>query len=133
MWQTRQTRANRFEKGARFFKEVIEYLKNNCLEKDSVVNYDETWRCAKMASKFWKRHVWCLVNLQARVAIYCYEDGARGCKVLKGILEGRVLRALQTDGYNVYLYLDDGMLDIDHVCCMAHAGGKFKYAVEIEH
>lgn len=124
MWQSRQTITNRFEKGARFFKEVIEYLKNNCLEKDSVVNYDETWRCAKMASKFWKRHVWCLVNLQARVAIYCYEDGARGCKVLKGILEGRVLRALQTDGYNVYLYLDDGMLDIDHVCCMAHAGAS---------
>ena len=42
-------------------------------------------------------------------------------------------RALQTDGYNVYLYLDDEMLDIDHVYCMAHMRAKFKYAVEIEH
>ena len=42
------------------------------------------------------------------------------------------MRALQTDGYNVYLYLDDEMLDIDHVCCMAHVRAKFKYAAEIE-
>lgn len=34
------------------------------------------------------------------------------------------------DGYNVYLYLDSEMVDIDHVCCMAHARDKFKYAAE---
>ena len=51
----------------------------------------------------------------------------------RDILEGRELRALQTDGYNVYLYLDNEMLDIDHVCCMAHVRAKFKYAAEIEH
>ncbi len=51
----------------------------------------------------------------------------------EGHLEGRELRALQTDGYNVYLYLDDEKLDIDHVCCMAHVRAKFKYAAEIEH
>ena len=130
---SRQTITNWQEKGSRFFKGVIEYLKNNCLEKASVVNCDETWCRVKVAGKFRKRYVWCLVNRQAKVAIYCYEDGSRGRKALKGILEGSELRALQTDGYNVYLYLDDEMLDIDHVCCMAHVRAKFKYAAEIEH
>ena len=130
---SRQTITNWLEKGSRFFKGVIEYLKDNCLEKDSVVNCDETWCRVKVAGKFHKRYVWCLVNRQARVAIYCYEDGSRGRKALKDILEGSELRALQTDGYNVYLYLDNEMLDIDHVCCMAHVRAKFKYAAEIEH
>ena len=130
---SRQTITNWLERGSRFFKSAIEYLKNNCLEKDSVVNCDETWCRVKVAGKFRKRYVWCLVNRLERVAIYCYEDGSRGRKALKEILEGRELRALQTDGYNVYLYLDDEMLDIDHVCCMAHVRAKFKYAAEIEH
>ena len=130
---SRQTITNWLEKGSRFFKGAMEYLKNNCLEKDSVVNCDETWCRVKVAGKFRKRYVWCLVNRLERVAIYCYEDGSRGRKALKEILEGRELRALQTDGYNVYLYLDDEMLDIDHVCCMAHVRAKFKYAAEIEH
>ena len=130
---SRQTITNWLEKGSRFFKGAMEYLKNNCLEKDSVVNCDETWCRVKVSGKFRKRYVWCLVNRLERVAIYCYEDGSRGRKALKEILEGRELRALQTDGYNVYLYLDDEMLDIDHVCCMAHVRAKFKYAAEIEH
>ena len=33
----------------------------------------------------------------------------------------------------MYLYLDNEILDIDHVCCMAHVRAKFKYATEIEH
>ena len=71
------------------------------------------------------------MNRLGRVAIYCCEDDSRVRKALKGILEGRELRALQTDGYNVYQ--DNEMLDIDHVCCMAHGRAKFKYAAEIEH
>ena len=129
---SRQTVTNWLEKGSRFFKGVIEYLKDHCLEKDAVVNCDETWHRVKVGGKYRKRYVWCLVNRLAKVAIYYYEDGSRGRKVLKEILEGRELRALQTDGYNVYLYLDDEMLDIDHVCCMAHVRAKFKYAAEIE-
>jgi transposase len=130
---SRQTITNWLEKGSCFFKEVIEYLKDNCLEKDSIVNCDETWCRVKVEGTYRKKYVWCLVNRLAKVAIYCYEDGSRGRKVLKNILEGRELRALQTDGYNVYLYLDNEMLDIDHVCCMAHGRAKFKYAAEIEH
>lgn len=130
---SRQTITNRLEKGSRFFKGVIEYLKDNCLEKDAIVNCDETWCRVKVGGKYRKKYVWCLVNILARVAVYYYEGGSRGRKVLKDILEGRELRALQTDGYNVYLYLDDEMPDIDHVCCMAHVRAKFKYAAGIEH
>ena len=130
---SRQTVTNWLEKGSRFFRGAIEYLKDNCLEKDSVVNCDETWCRVKAGGKYRKRYVWCLVNKAARTAVYYYEDGSRGRKALKEILEGRELRALQTDGYNVYLYLDDEMPGIDHVCCMAHVRAKFKYAAEMEH
>lgn len=129
---SRQTITNWLERGSRFFKGVIEYLKDNCLEKDAVVNCDETWCRVKVDGKYRKRYVWCLVNRAAKVAVYYYEDGSRGRKVSKNILEGRELRALQTDGYNVYLYLDNEILDIDHVCCMAHVRAKFKYAAGIE-
>ncbi|WP_244949643.1 hypothetical protein [Paraprevotella clara] len=44
---------------------------------------------------------------------------------MKDILEGRELRALQTDSYNVYFYLDDEMLDIDHLCRMAHVSASY--------
>ena len=130
---SRQTVTNWLEKGSKFLNGILEYLKDNCLEKDSIVNCDETWCRVKVEGEYRKRYMWCLVNKAARVAIYCYEDGSRGRKVLKSILEGRELRALQTDGYNVYLYLDNEMPDIDHVCCMAHVRAKFKYAAEIEH
>lgn len=62
--------------------------------------------------------------------IYCYEDGSRGRDALKHILGDSQVKALQSDGYNVYMYLDDRMVDIEHLCCMAHARAKFKYALE---
>ena len=81
---SRQTVTNWLEKGSRFFKGAIEYLKDNCLEKDSVVNCDETWCRVKAGGKYRKRYVWCLVNKAARTAVYYYEDGSRGRKALKG-------------------------------------------------
>lgn len=30
----------------------------------------------------------------------------------------------------MYIYLDDNLTDIEHVCCMAHARAKFKYTME---
>lgn len=29
------------------------------------------------------------------------------------------------------MYLDDKLVEIEHLCCMAHAGSKFKYAFEL--
>ena len=31
---------------------------------------------------------------------------------------------------NVYMYLDNELMDIDHLCCLAHARAKFKYAFD---
>lgn len=55
---SRQTVTNWLEKGSAFFKGVIEYLKDNCLEKDSIVNCDETWCRVKVDGKYRKRYVW---------------------------------------------------------------------------
>ena len=49
---------------------------------------------------------------------------------MKHILGDSQVKALQLDGYNVYMYLDDHMVDIEHLCCMAHARAKFKYALD---
>ena len=71
-----------------------------------------------------------MVNKLSKVVIYCYEDGSRGRDALKHILGDSQVKSLQLDGYNVYMYLDDHMVDIEHLCCMAHARAKFKYALE---
>ena len=57
-------------------------LKDNCLEKDAVVNCDETWCRVKVDGKYRKRYVWCLVNRAAKVTVYYYEDGSRGVSIL---------------------------------------------------
>lgn len=41
-----------------------------------------------------------------------------------------VRKALQSGGYNVYMYLDDHLIDTYHLCCMTHARVKFTYALE---
>lgn len=43
------------------------------------------------------------------------------------ILGDRALKSLQSDGCNVYMYLDDTLVEIEHVCCMAHARAKLRY------
>ena len=40
------------------------------------------------------------------------------------------IKSLQSDGYNVYMYLDNELMDIEHLCCLAHARAKFKYAYD---
>lgn len=36
--------------------------------------------------------------------------------------------SLQSDGYNVYTYLDGELMDIEHLCCMDHFWAKAKQA-----
>lgn len=36
--------------------------------------------------------------------------------------------SLQSDGYNVYTYLDGELMDIEHLCCMDHFWAKAKLA-----
>lgn len=81
----------------------------------------------KQYDAYRKRYIWCLVNRESKIVTYFYEDGSRGREALKIIIGDARLQALQSDGYNVYLYLDNDMVDIDHVCYLAHARAKFQY------
>lgn len=40
----------------------------------------------------------------------------------------QVIRYKQSDGYNVYMYIDKELVDTEHLCCLAHARAKFVYA-----
>ena len=56
--------------------------------------------------------------------------GGRNRNVLKEFLGDVKIKLLQSDDYNVYMYLDNELMDIGHLCCLAHARAKFKYAYD---
>lgn len=127
---SRLTLTNWLCKGGRHLEIMTGHLKDICMERDSIVNCDETWCRVKVGGKYRKKYVWCLVNKEAKTVIYSYEDGSRSREALKEIIGGRDLVALQSDGYNVYMYIDNELKDCEHLCCMAHARAKFQYASE---
>ena len=130
MHVSRSTLGNWLKKGSLYVQKVVDILFDQALERDSIVNCDETWCRVKSDLTYKKKYIWCLVNKASKIVVYKYENGSRGRKVLKNMLEGHEIKALQSDGYNVYMYLDGELSDIDHLCCMAHARAKFQYAYE---
>ena len=56
-----------------------------------------------------------------------YADG-RGRSVLKDFLGNARIKSLRNDGYNVYMYLDDELMEVEHLYCLARAQNKFKDA-----
>ena len=127
---SRNTVYNWFVKGSEYLNKVLPILKERLLAKGAVVNCDETWCRVKVAGKYGKKYIWCMVNKEAKIAVYFYDDGSRGRQVLRDFLDKTEIDALQSDGFNVYLYLDKELVDVDHLCCLAHARAKFKYALE---
>ena len=127
---SRNTVYNWFRKGSYHLKKVLPVLKEKLFAKGAVVNCDETWCRVKVNGKYGKKYIWCMVNKEAKVAVYFYDDGSRGRKVLRDFLGETEIDALQSDGFNVYMYLDKELVDVDHLCCLAHARAKFKYALE---
>ncbi|WP_291535335.1 transposase [Bacteroides sp.] len=85
MQVSRMTLTNWLEKGSKYVNALIKILKDHCLEKDSIVNCDETWCRVKVDDSYKKKYIWCLVNKAAKVVIYCYEDGSRGRDALRRI------------------------------------------------
>ena len=59
---SRMSLTNWLEKDSTHFCGLISYLKNTCLEKDSIVNCDETWCRVKREGCYRKKYIWCLVN-----------------------------------------------------------------------
>lgn len=124
------TLSNWLFKGSEYLKELIPHLKDLALEKDAFVNCDETWCRVRKQGKYSKKYIWCLVNKAAKTVIFIYDDGSRGRKVLRDILEDREIAALQSDAYNVYMFIDKELSNVTHLCCMAHARAKFKEALD---
>ena len=124
------TLSNWLLKGSEYLKELIPHLKDLALEKDAFVNCDETWCRVRKHGKYSKKYIWCLVNKSAKTVIFVYDDGSRGRKVLRDILEDREIAALQSDAYNVYMFIDKELENVTHLCCMAHARAKFTEALE---
>lgn len=140
-WNTSvQNLLNWSDKGAVHLNLLIPALKKIALQDGANVNVDETWLRYQTYNEKRKTYMWCLVNRKARIVIFFYEDaetaegerkhGGRNRNVLVDFLGSARINSLQSDGYNVYMYLDDELVDTEHLCCLAHARAKFKYAYE---
>jgi hypothetical protein len=134
----RQNLANWADKGAILLNKLVPALKEAALEEGANVNVDETWCRYQTHFGHKKTYMWCLVNRKSKIVIFFYEDcededgtkheGGRRRAVLKDFLAEFNINSLQSDGYIAYMYLDDEMVDIEHLCCLAHADNKFKDA-----
>ena len=141
-WHTcRQNLLNWEDKGAVLLNMLLPSLKDLALEKGANVNVDETWYRYQTHFGHKKTYMWCLVNRKAGIVIFFYEDtvdengkihsGGRRRAVLKDFLGDAEIKSLQSDGYNVYMYLDDEMVDIEHICCLAHVHNKLEEAKKL--
>lgn len=130
MCLVRQTLTNWLGKAAEQLQKLLPALKAKALAPDSVINVDETWGRLHLVKTSRKVYIWCLVNRLAKTAIFFYDNGSRGRAVLKDFIGDAELAALQSDGYNAYNYIDGQLVKIEHICCLAHARAKFKYAQE---
>ena len=138
-WITcRQNLANWADKGAIQLNKLIPALKNVALQEGANVNVDETWCRYQTHFGHRKTYMWTLVNRKAGIVIFFYEDcedengekheGGRKRTVLKEFLGDSKIKSLQSDGYSVYMYLDDELVEVEHLCCLAHVRNKFKDA-----
>lgn len=138
-WNTcRQNLANWPDKGAIALNKLIPALKNVALQDGANVNVDETWCRYQTHFGHRKTYMWTLVNRKAGIVIFFYEDcededgtkheGGRRRAVLKEFLGDAKIKSLQSDGYSVYMYLDDELVEIEHLCCMAHVRNQLKDA-----
>ena len=141
-WHTcRQNLLNWEDKGAVMLNKLLPSLKEMALEEGANVNVDETWYRYQTHFGHRKTYMWCLVNRKAGIVIFFYEDtvdekgkihsGGRRRAVLKEFLGDAKIKSLQSDGYNVYMYLDDEMVDIEHICCLAHVHNKLQEAKKL--
>ena len=141
-WHTcRQNLLNWEDKGAILLNMLLPSLKELALEDGANVNVDETWYRYQTHFGHRKTYMWCLVNRKAGIVIFFYEDtvdqngkkhsGGRRRAVLKEFLGDAKIKSLQSDGYNVYMYLDDEMVDIEHICCLAHVHNKLQEAKKL--
>ena len=121
---------NWLRKGKKYLDKLVLVLKSIALEKDSIVNCDETWCKVRKYDHYKKCYIWVLVNKAQKTAIFFYENGSRGRKVLTDFLGDAELRSIMSDGYNAYVFIGDELKsaqfkDTIHQVCMSHMNNKF--------
>ena len=124
------TLRNWLKKGRKYLDRMVVELKRIALEKDAVVNCDETWCKVRKYDRYKKCYMWVLVNKAEGVVIFFYEDGSRGRDVLTNFLGDAGLKGLMSDGYNAYVFIGDELKthrykDTGHQVCLAHVRAKF--------
>jgi len=127
---SRQTLINWYGKIAKELANLIPSMKDEALHEGANVNVDETWCRYQTRFGHKKHYMWCMANKAAKTVIFFYDEGKRNRNVLREFLGDAKINSLQSDGYNVYMYLDNELHDIEHLCCMAHVRAKFKYALD---
>ena len=132
------TLRNWLKKGKVYLDKLVESLKEVALEKDSIVNCDETWCKVRKYDHYKKCYIWVLVNKAERVVIFFYDNGSRGRDVLTDFIGDAELKSIMSDGYNAYTFIGDelktaetpNLSKTDHQVCLAHARAKFVKASE---
>ena len=127
------TLRNWLNKGKKYLDQLVWVLKQVALEKDSIINCDETWCKVRKYDRYKKCYMWVLVNKAEQIVIFFYEDGSSGRDVLTNFLGDAELKSLMSDGYNAYVFIGDELKsakykDTDHQICMAHVRDKFARA-----
>lgn len=128
---SQQTVSNYYMIAYRMFSFLRLELLNKLLTPGSFLHCDETWIKVKVnvegKEKLVKKYMWCLVNEKLGLSYFFYDEGSRSREVLKTLLLD-FSGSIQSDCYNVYKYLDDTNIKIDHTVCMAHVRARFKKA-----
>ena len=124
------TLRNWLKKGKTYLDELVCVLKSVALEKDSIVNCDETWCKVRKYDHYKKCYIWVLVNKSEKVAIFFYEKGSRSRDVLTDFLGDSELKSIMSDGYNAYVFIGNELKSAQfkatvHQVCMSHACNKF--------
>lgn len=130
---------NWLKKGKKYLDELVPVLKEVALEKDSIVNCDETWCKVRKYDHYKKCYIWVLVNKAERTVIFFYEDGSRGRDVFSNFIGDAELKSVMSDGYNAYVFIGDELKTVEkspnlsktiHQVCLAHLKAKFNKASE---
>ena len=107
------TLRNWLKKGKVYLDQLVESLKEVALEKDSIVNCDETWCKVRKYDHYKKCYIWVLVNKAERVVIFFYDNGSRGRDVLTDFIGDAELKSIMSDGYNAYTFIGNELKTAD--------------------
>lgn len=127
----RQTLEGLDAKIAEMLQPLHDALLDEVLCDDGVIFCDETWYRLHLKEGTKKVYDWILANKKAKAVAYVYDNGSRGRKVIVEVLEGRNVKAIHTDAYNAYFFLED--TGVVHILCGAHVWRKIKEWYERTH